>query len=65
MTNNTLQLARLDADGGWFPVLMAMALYLVLATWKDGRRLLAQRLRVDSIDLPAFLEAVFTAPRRG
>jgi KUP system potassium uptake protein len=50
------------ADGGWFPVLMAMALYLVLATWKDGRRLLAQRLRVDSIDLPAFLEAVFAAP---
>jgi KUP system potassium uptake protein len=50
------------ADGGWFPVLMAMALYLVLATWKDGRRLLAQRLRADSIDLPAFLEAVFAAP---
>jgi KUP system potassium uptake protein len=41
---------------------MAMALYLVLATWKDGRRLLTQRLREESIDLPAFLDAVFAAP---
>jgi KUP system potassium uptake protein len=49
-------------DGGWFPLLMAMALYLVLATWKDGRRLLTQRLREESIDLPAFLDAVFAAP---
>jgi KUP system potassium uptake protein len=49
-------------DGGWFPLFMAMALYLVLATWKDGRRLLTQRLREESIDLPAFLDAVFAAP---
>ena len=50
------------ADGGWFPLLMAAALYLMLATWKDGRRLLMQRLRSDSIELPVFLEAVFAAP---
>ena len=50
------------ADGGWFPLLMALALYLILATWKDGRRLLKQRLRSDAIDLRAFLEAIFFAP---
>jgi len=49
------------ADGGWFPLLMAAALYLMLATWKDGRRLLKQRLRSDSIELPVFLDTVFTA----
>lgn len=50
------------ADGGWFPLLMALVLYVVLATWKDGRRLLTQRLRAESLELPAFLESVFAAP---
>lgn len=50
------------ADGGWFPLLMAAALYVVLATWKDGRGLLKQRLRTESMELPVFLDAVFAAP---
>jgi KUP system potassium uptake protein len=50
------------ADGGWFPLLMAAALYLVLATWKDGRLLLSEKFRKDAIDLPGFLEAVFAYP---
>ena len=50
------------ADGGWFPLLMAAALYVVLATWKDGRGLLKQRLRTESMELPVFLNAVFAAP---
>jgi KUP system potassium uptake protein len=50
------------ADGGWFPLLMAASLYLVLATWKDGRNLLAEKFRKDAIDLPGFLEAVFAFP---
>ena len=50
------------ADGGWFPLLMAASLYLVLATWKDGRRLLADKFRQDAIALPGFLEAVFAYP---
>jgi KUP system potassium uptake protein len=50
------------ADGGWFPLLMAASLYLILATWKDGRNLLAEKFRKDAIDLPGFLEAVFAFP---
>jgi KUP system potassium uptake protein len=50
------------AEGGWFPLMMAGALYLILATWKDGRRLLADKFRKDAIELPGFLEAVFTYP---
>jgi KUP system potassium uptake protein len=50
------------ADGGWFPLLMAASLYLVLATWKDGRNLLAEKFRKDAIELPGFLESVFTYP---
>ena len=49
-------------DGGWFPLLMAGALYLILATWKDGRQLLSQKLHEDTLDLPSFIDAVFIAP---
>ena len=48
--------------GGWFPLLMALALYVILVTWKDGRRLMMQRLQGDAIDLRSFLEALFVAP---
>ena len=50
------------AQGGWFPLIMAVALYIVMATWKDGRRLMNQKLRSDALDLPSFLEAVFVSP---
>ena len=49
-------------QGGWFPLVMALAMYLIMTTWKDGRALLNERLRSDAIDLPAFLEAVFVSP---
>lgn len=50
------------ADGGWFPLLMAASLYLILATWKDGRRLLADKFRQDAIELPGFLDSVLAYP---
>jgi KUP system potassium uptake protein len=49
-------------QGGWFPLAMAVALYIVMSTWKDGRRLLNRKLRADALDLPSFLEAVFVSP---
>ena len=33
-----------------------------MLTWKEGRRLLNEKLRSDAIDLPSFLEAVFVSP---
>jgi KUP system potassium uptake protein len=56
--SNSLKIAQ----GGWFPLAMAVALYIVMATWKDGRRLLNSKLRADALDLPSFLEAVFVSP---
>ena len=49
-------------DGGWFPVVIGAAMFLLLMTWKQGRRLMAERLREDAIDLTSFLEAVFVSP---
>ena len=48
--------------GGWFPLLIGGALFTLMVTWKDGRRLLNQKLRADAIDLHSFLVAVFVSP---
>ncbi|QDL53201.1 potassium transporter Kup [Rhodoferax aquaticus] len=50
------------ADGGWFPLTMGIAIFILMLTWKDGRRLLNAKLRSDAIDLPSFLDAVFVSP---
>jgi len=50
------------AQGGWFPLAMAAGLYVVMSTWKEGRRLMSQKLRADALDLTSFLEAVFVSP---
>jgi KUP system potassium uptake protein len=49
-------------DGGWFPLVIGGAIFTLMMTWKDGRRLLNEKLRADAIDLPSFLEAVFVSP---
>ena len=33
-----------------------------MMTWKDGRRLLNEKLRADAIGLPEFLQSVFISP---
>ena len=49
-------------DGGWFPLAIGGAIFTLMITWHEGRRLLNEALRADGIDLPSFLEAVFVSP---
>jgi KUP system potassium uptake protein len=49
-------------EGGWFPALMGLFIYLLLVTWKTGRRLVAERLAADSLPLIPFIESVAIAP---
>ncbi|WP_230181718.1 potassium transporter Kup [Aquabacterium sp. CECT 9606] len=49
-------------DGGWFPLLIGGVMFMLMMTWKQGRALLSERLRSDSIDLEPFLDAVFSSP---
>ena len=49
-------------DGGWFPLLIGAAVFTLMLTWHDGRRLLNESLRSDAIPLTDFLDAVFIAP---
>ena len=49
-------------DGGWFPVVIGIVMFMLMLTWKQGRKLMSMRLREDAIDLKSFLEAVFVSP---
>lgn len=44
--------------GGWFPLVMAGAIFTLLATWKRGRVLLADRLSKMSLSMDTFLESL-------
>ena len=49
-------------DGGWFPLLIGGIVFMLMLTWKEGRKLLSDKLREDSLDLPSFLGAIFVSP---
>jgi KUP system potassium uptake protein len=43
------------ADGGWFPIVLGWALFAMLATWRRGRALLRERLRLDGMPLDTLI----------
>jgi len=45
------------ADGGWFPLLVAAVVFIVLTTWATGRRLLRQRLAEAALPLSVFIKS--------
>ena len=49
-------------DGGWFPLLIGAAIFTLMVTWKDGRRILNEKMQSEALELPGFLEAVFAVP---
>jgi KUP system potassium uptake protein len=49
-------------EGGWFPLVIGGAMFILMATWKQGRALVSERLRAEAIDLPSFIEAIFVSP---
>jgi len=49
-------------EGGWFPLLIASVIMMLMLTWRDGRTLLDDKRREDALDLTSFLSAVFSSP---
>jgi KUP system potassium uptake protein len=49
-------------EGGWFPLLIGVAMFTLMLTWKQGRRLMSQRMRDEAIELDVFLESLFLSP---
>jgi len=56
--SNTLKLVA----GGWFPLVLGIGMFILMLTWKQGRRIMRERVRDEAIDLNSFLEAVFVSP---
>jgi KUP system potassium uptake protein len=45
-------------NGGWFPIAVALALFIVMTTWKKGRALLGANLAAKMLPIDMFLEDV-------
>ena len=48
-------------DGGWFPLLLALAMFTLMTTWKEGRMLVWRSIRDQSIPLESFLPSLLSS----
>ncbi len=46
------------AEGGWFPLVIAIAMFVVMSSWRDGRAHLARLLGEGSLPIARFVEDV-------
>ncbi len=49
-------------EGGWFPLLLGAACFLLLMTWYQGRKLLRQRAVEEGIELKGFIDVLMMNP---
>jgi KUP system potassium uptake protein len=45
-------------QGGWFPLVLGLGIFTVMATWRRGRELLLERIRQDDPELQPFIESL-------
>jgi KUP system potassium uptake protein len=48
--------------GGWFPLAIGVAVFVVMTTWRRGREVMFQRLNEASVPLAPFLKSLFREP---
>ena len=49
-------------EGGWFPLLLGAACFLLLITWYQGRQLLRRRAVEEGIELKGFIDVLMMNP---
>ena len=49
-------------QGGWFPLVIGIAVFTLMMTWQRGRELVSQAQHADALPLSDFLDAVFIDP---
>ncbi|MET1085106.1 MAG: KUP/HAK/KT family potassium transporter, partial [Burkholderiales bacterium] len=49
-------------EGGWFPVLVGVIVFMLLATWRRGREILFARMRPGAIPLEPFIQGITAHP---
>jgi KUP system potassium uptake protein len=60
LSSNSLKIVQ----GGWLPLLIAFGVFVLMDTWRRGRRLRQERIRVESMPLDLFLERADKTPVR-
>jgi KUP system potassium uptake protein len=50
------------AQGGWFPLLLAALIFIVMTTWQKGRRILSERIQAEARPLEDFLQEIKRQP---
>lgn len=45
-------------DGGWFPLVAGLGVFVLMTTWKRGRQLLADRLKGERLELMPFIDSL-------
>ena len=49
-------------SGGWLPLVLGMIIFMLMTTWKQGRKLLFDRLREQALPLDSFIENLESYP---
>jgi len=49
-------------SGGWFPLVLGLAVFVVLTTWRRGRALLQRRIEMDGLALDSFIASLNRYP---
>ncbi len=60
LSSNTLKIV----EGGWLPIGIAIGVYILMETWRIGRRAHVARVRDESMPLDLFLERADKTPTR-
>jgi KUP system potassium uptake protein len=49
-------------SGGWFPLVIGLVVFAIMATWRTGRRLVLSQLASETVPLASFLATCQEAP---
>lgn len=51
-------------DGGWFPLLVAIIVFILLTTWATGRKLMLERMREGAMPIKVFIGSAANSASR-
>jgi KUP system potassium uptake protein len=51
-------------DGGWFPLLVAVIVFVLLTTWSQGRKLMLERMREAAMPIRIFIDSAASSATR-
>jgi KUP system potassium uptake protein len=49
-------------EGGWFPLVLGVCVFIIMSTWRKGRELVLRELKQSGLALEPFIESVTSHP---